>query len=360
MIRMTKENKDDIFDRNKEIIDIIYELNAGMILHSQLITLAEEMRIGTTSKIKKSILELIKGELVKKKQVLNTNNNMLLLSSFTLARLEGVKSANAPEIASSTKSILENICRTELKINTLKQYRSQYKVVDELSVEQVKDIFYRLNSTVCTPLRDINDYIKALNEKYEDSLTQDFRDELTVLQVIKAQKVNNLAKYNPVEIDPDDLLVKERFDEYKALYRGSSVQENFFNFSSVKNSSCDIERFKVKNGRIEAMLAVYQTRNGDLERACEIIAWTYLALSRYSNLNEDPMLYATIYLVDEETTEMYEDEANRLAEFNYGYRGATKIVECLKRNGVRFPQCTDNIDIAFVNLHIADNYHISF
>lgn len=361
MITITKEKKDDIFNRNKELIEVIYHLCGSMVMHSQLITLAEEMGgLGTTSTIKKSILELIKGELVKKKQVLNTNNNMLMLTSHPIARIEGIKSGDAYLPQDSTKSVIENILRCEQRIYTLKEFRKQCKVIEPLSVDRVKSIFGRLNSTICVPLKDINGYIESLNKQYGNSLSQDFRDELTALQVVKAQKINGLAKYNTVEIDPEALRIKENLDELKNMYRGCEVQQNFFNLQSIKNSSCDIEQFKIKDGKITARLAIWQTRNGDFERCCEIAAWTYLALKRYNGLSEDPELNVHVYLINEETTERYIEECESFAEYGYGYKNATKAIEKLKQNGVRFPQCTECISFTFTNLHITDHYHISF
>lgn len=352
--------KEEVFKANEKLISIIYHLNGGMILHSQLITLAEIMQIDTSRRIKSGITDLIKAELLVKKQVLNTNNNMLIMTAFPIAKIEGMKSGDVSEIPSSIKTITNSILSTEVKINVLKRARKSNGITGELTVRQVWNLFANMNSTLCFPLKNINDYLETLQEKYPDAFTQDFRDELTVLKVNKQMKINQLAKYNTVEIDPEELRIKENYDDLKALYKGSDLQENFFNFASVKNSSCDIERLTVNNGRIEAILAVYQTRNGSIDRAIELAAWFYRALQRYNNLSEDPVLAVKLCFIDEETAEYYEEVGSQLADNNYGYRGATRIIEILKGASVRFPYCTDNIFVHFANLHITDYYNISF
>lgn len=355
----TTERKEAIFEEQKEIIEIVWNLCGGLVMHAQLIRLLEVMQFGTTGTIKKSVLDLIKADFLKKKQVLNTNNNVLILTAFPLAQLLDVRSGDTPEIASSNKSIIDSIFRCEILITYLEDFRKQKQYTARLTLQNVQAVMKAMNSTLTVPFRNINDYIDMLDGKYSNSLSDNFREELSVLQTIKKQKINALAKYNQVEIDPDELRLKEDYDAIKESYNLNQQNQSLFNFSNLKNSSADIEWFRIKNNRIEMCVAIYENRNMDLNRICALAAWTYLALERYNNMPEAPRLYVEVYFSDEDQQEFFESEANKKAVNNYGFRDCTQSIELLKSNGVRFPYCETDVVIRFINIMINDHYHVS-
>ena len=354
----TTEKKENIFTENQELIEIIWYLCGGLIMHAPLITLLEVMQFGTTGTIKKAILDLIKADFLKKKQVLNTNNNVLILTAFPLSQLLGIRSGDAPEIASSNKSITDSILRYEILIKHLENFRKQKQVNCKLTLAHVQKIMNGLNSTIIVPYRNINDYIDGLGEKYKDSFAENFYEELSVLQTIKKQKINALAKYNREEIAPDELRLKEDYDAIKESYNFNQQNQSMFNISNLKNSSADIEWLRIRDNRIEACMAIYENRNMDLNRICSLAAWFYLALQRYNNLPEAPELTVNVYFCNDEQQEYFETEANKKAINNFGFRECTQVIELLKTNGVRFPYCETDIEMHFINAMITDYYHI--
>lgn len=107
--QLTLQAKETMFSEYQYIIDTIYFIAGGKILYAQLIYLLEEMEIANKSKaqIKSGITELIKANFLKKKQVLASNSNMLILTSYPLSKILQISSQDVPEIACSRKAILD-------------------------------------------------------------------------------------------------------------------------------------------------------------------------------------------------------------------------------------------------------------
>lgn len=160
-MQLTKSTKEQLYTNTEYIIHTIYYLCGGKVLHAQLIALLEEMSYPnkSTTKIKSDILELIKGGFIKKKQVLATNSNMLILTAYPLSQILAISSRDVSEIAVSKKSILESICRTEYLISLLHAFRKKNKLNTTFEVTTVQAVMNYRNSTLCYPLKDINKYM---------------------------------------------------------------------------------------------------------------------------------------------------------------------------------------------------------
>lgn len=134
--QLTQSAKDSLYEDTKYLIDTIYYISNGKVLHAALIALLEEMNLKnkSTAQIKSDITALIKAGFLKKKQVLSTNANILILTAFPISKLEGKPSRDVSEIPTSKKAILESICRIEFIINTLHEYRLKQKTSEPLLV----------------------------------------------------------------------------------------------------------------------------------------------------------------------------------------------------------------------------------
>ena len=84
--QLTQSAKDSLYEDTKYLIDTIYYISNGKVLHAALIALLEEMNLKnkSTAQIKSDITALIKAGFLKKKQVLSTNANILILTAFPL------------------------------------------------------------------------------------------------------------------------------------------------------------------------------------------------------------------------------------------------------------------------------------
>ena len=269
---LTQAAKEDLYIRCEYILKSIYYICGGKVLHMQLIKLLEEMNLPhmTQLKIKSDITELIKAGFLKKKQVLNTNANVLILTAYPLSVLQSVPSANVSEITSSRKSILEGMCRIEFIINELNKYRKINKTNAPFTVEKIVEFMDWRNSTVCYPLKNINLYLERICRKYDNLnvLSQDFLDDYHYLEVIRMQKANALSKTSTYDIDPEWLKVKEDHASLQETMSTELQNRSLYNIYNMKNSSCDINHWVIKeDGRYYIRINLYD--NGNLDtRAC--------------------------------------------------------------------------------------------
>lgn len=360
--QLTQAAKDTLFSNCEYIINTIYYLCGGKVLHAQLIALLEEMNLPykSTTQIKVDITSLIKGGFLKKKQVLSSNSNILILTSYPLSKLLNTPSRDVTEIATSKKTILEGICRIEFIINDLHSYRLEKKTNKPLTIEEILKIMDLKNSTVCTPLKDTTQYLYRLYTKYGAVLSDDFADDYKYLEVIRMQKSNNLSKSQEYIIDPDWLKIKESQLDLRETMSTEMQNRSLYNFYNLKNSSADVNFLVIKkDGRIYVRINIYDNGNLTLERIASLTSYFFLMFSKYCIHFEKPHLYIFVQCSSEDIKEDLENQAEKKVQNFYGMRDATLLTQLLITNGIRV-QYLEDISITFINLNIDENYHIYY
>ena len=361
---LTQSAKEDLYTRCNYIIQTIYYICGGRVLHMQLIKLLEEMNLPhmTQLKIKSDITELIKAGFLKKKQVLNTNANVLILTAYPLSVLLSVPSGNVSEIASSRKCILEGICRIEFLINELHKYREINKTNAPFTVEKIVEFMDWRNSTVCYPLKNINLYLERISHKYDNLnvLSQDFLDDCHYLEVVRMQKANALSKTSTYDIDPEWIKVKEDHASLQETMSTELQNRSLYNIYNMKNSSCDINHWVIKeDGRYYIRINLYDNGNLTLDRITSLTSYIFQMFCKYCVHFDRPMLYVYVQCSSEEVKKGLEEEASKRIPTYYGMRDATLATQGLVEHGIRV-QYIENISLQFVNLNISDNYSIYY
>ena len=361
---LTQAAKEDLYKRCNYIILTLNYICGGKALHMQLIKLLEEMNLPhmTQLKIKSDITELIKAGFLKKKQVLNTNANVLILTAYPLSVLLSVPSANVSEIASSRKSILEGICRIEFIINELHKYRQIHKTNAPFTVEKIVEFMDWRNSTVCCPLKSINLYLERMSQKYDNLnlLSQDFLDDYHYLEVIRMQKANALSKTDIYDIDPEWIKIKEDYFSLQETMSAELQNRSLYNIYNMKNSSCDINHWVIKeDGRYYIKINLYDNGNLTLDRITSLTSYIFLMFAKYCIHFDRPMLYVHVLCSSEEVQKGLEEEASKRIPTYYGMRDATLATQGLVSSGIRI-QYIENISLQFINLNISDNYNIYY
>ena len=361
--QLTAQAKETLFVDYKYIIDTIYFVCGGKVLHSQLIYLLEEMDIPNKSnaQIKSGITELIKANFLKKKQVLVSNANMLILTAYPLSKILQISSKDVPEIACSRKSILEGICRVEFIINELHSYRIKNKIIGEIGVNQIVNIMYgKRKNTVCVQLKVINKYMRNLSKYYGTLLSEEFTDDYKYLEVIRMQKANALSKCELYEIDPDWIKNKELRVSLQETMSTENQNKSFYTFYNLKNASCDVSHLVIeKDGRMHVKVNIYDNGNLTLERVASLTAYIFLMFSRYTIHFDKPLIYIYVLCSCEDTKLNLENQATKRVQNFYGMRDATALTQELIQSGVRV-QFLENIEVSFENLALDENYHIYY
>lgn len=361
--QLTLQAKETMFSEYQYIIDTIYFIAGGKILYAQLIYLLEEMEIANKSKaqIKSGITELIKANFLKKKQVLASNSNMLILTSYPLSKILQISSQDVPEIACSRKAILDGICRVEFIINELHSYRIKNKIIGEISINKILNMMYvRRKNTVCVPLKVINKYMKNLSKCYGTLLSDEFREDYKYLEVIRMQKANALSKNELYDIDPDWIKIKDLRVSLQETMSTENQNRSFYTFYNLKNSSCDISHLVIEDdGRMHIKVNLYDNGNLTLDRITSLTSYIFLMFSKYTIHFEKPMIYIYVLCSCEDTKKDLEIQATKRIQNFYGMRDATALTQGLVQNGIRV-QFLENIEIIFENLSLDENYHIYY
>lgn len=360
--QLTQTSKETLYTNCEYIINTIYYICNGKVLHAQLICLLEEMNLKnkSTSQIKSDITTLIKAGFLKKKQVLSSNSNLLILTGYPLSKLLGTPSRDVPEIASSKKAILESICRIEFIINELHLYRQRQKTNAPFDVDAILKIMQFRNSTVCISLREINNYLLGLCQKYPTLLSTDFIDDYKYLEVIRMEKSNKLSKSDYYVIDPEWQKIKDLHISLQETMSTDMQNKSLYNMNNLKNSSADINFLVIEDdGRIHTRINIYDNGNLTLDRITSLTAYFFLMFDKYNIHFEKPDLYIFVQCSNEDIKKELENEATKKIQNFYGMRDATLLTQGLITSGIRV-QFLDNIHISFVNLQIDENYNIFY
>lgn len=360
--QLTQSSKESLYIDCKYIIDTIYYICNGKVLHAQLIYLLETMNLKnkSTAQIKKDITELIKAGFLTKKQVLSTNSNLLVLTAFPLSKIENVSSRDVAVIPSSKKAILESICRIECIINTLHEYRLKKKTNEPFDLKTIAKIMRFQNSTMTVPLRKVTQYLLALHNRYDSLLSSDFLDDYKYLEVIRMEKSNRCSGIDRYTIDPDCQRLKEIHADLQATMSTDEQNKSLYNFYNLKNSSADINFLVIEdNGQIHVRINLYDNGNLSLERITALTTYFFLMFDKYNINYEKPFLYIFVQCSNEDIKVELENEASKRVPNFYGMRDATKLTQGLVTSGIRV-QYLDNIEVSFINLHIDENYHIFY
>lgn len=360
--QLTQSSKESLYIDCKYIIDTIYYICNGKVLHIQLIRLLQEMNLKdkSTTQIKKDITTLIKAGFLTKKQVLSTNSNLLVLTAFPLSQIENVSSRDVAMIPTSKKSILESICRIEFIINELHTFRVKKKTNKPLDVKAILEIMNFRNSTACVPLKGINQYLLHLSNRYGALLSNDFLDDYKYLEVIRMERSNNLSHSDTYIIDPEWQAVKDLHIDLQETMSTDAQNKSLYNVYNLKNSSADINFLIIEDdGQMHIRINIYDNGNLSLERITSLTTYFFLMLDKYSINYEKPFLYIFVQCSNEDIKTELENEASKRVQNFYGMRDATKLMQGLISNGIRV-QYLENIEVSFVNLHIDENYHIFY
>lgn len=351
-----------LIEANEPILKFIYNLG-GMILTKQLHELLALVAYSSNIDNTKAVAEMIKNDVLIKKQAFLSRNNMLILSTTVVSYFTGEDTKNINQISTTDKAILNSIIKVEILMNNLHHIQDYYQKVN-ISADELKYFLDTQMSTFMIRQKDINDYYRWLTDTFgEDFWCQSFYDDVAVLKVQKAMQKQNLAKYQDIEIDPEDKKIYEELCWVKENCNLSSEQykQQYFNLSNLIASSCDINYIYLENPyKLVADVVIYD--NGsliDTSRIAELISHTYLCLKRYvASYQVKVYLNVNVECLNQETLDAVKKECNTKAEDNYGYRECTRLISQMYNFGCRYPDSTDNIQVFYHSLSITEKYGI--
>ena len=356
---ITKDAKESLIDKNYDLLKLIFFAGNGMILHKQLIYILETIKYDTNANIKKRITELIKGGILEKKPIMLSKANMLIMNATAISRFTNQPTRNIAPVPSSDKTMQNAIFKLEDIINIFIPALQKGYNRDEVTIDEILTIVNDNASTLIFTQKHALQYYDNLLAFYPDYFTNDLQDDMACIRVERANQKNKLFKYDNVEIDPDDLKVKQDYDFIKSSMSDSKICQEFFSINNLINTSMAIEYIEDLGQIFQVNLAIFDNGNLSIERCSQLAAYVYKMWDRYLTFPRKVNLIVNVYCYDSETASFLEEDSQKRAEDLYGYSQNTRQLEHLLNNGVRFPYCEDNIHFHYIDMKITDHYGIS-
>lgn len=356
-MNLTKEAKNTLIDENIEILKLIWYLGNGMILHKQLLHLLSVMNMDSSINLRKRISDLIKSDILTKKQVMLSKSNMLIMTAPAIAKFVDRETRDIAAISASDKTIQNNIFKIECIINTFIPVLLETR--NTISADEIINMLDANCSTLHLTLKDTLEYYKYLSEYYPSIWTTDFSDDTAILRVEKANQKLRLTKYDTIDINPEDQRIKDDYDFIKASMSDSKRCQDFYNISNLMNTSMAIEFIRPDGQNFDISIGIYDNGNLTVERVSQLSAYVYRMFDRYLEVPRKFHLYVNVYCYNHEAAKALIQDSQRRAEDLYGYTKNTRQLEHLINNGVRFPYCEDNIVFYYIDTKITEHYNIS-
>lgn len=357
----TKEFKNNLFNKNKTILEIIYYLGNGIMLSEQLIKLTNFIEPLRTN-VKEDIQEMIVEGFLKEKQVLYNNKYVVYLTKYPIARIRGIESRNATSIRPSTEKILNSLYKLELLLNMLsKKTDFKYTVENVLSGLKICNNSLLINKNnsfeIYSLLEENLNEANPSNTFYQDKKTVEYDKEMRF-------------KKDNINIDKTLKIAKEQTIKSKvALKKGSvSALKNSFNFSNMLNRGFHINKIHYKNGKMVIDLNYLDISSNDIDKIYFGIGCIYNMFKNYfkgvsSIQNSTSYLDLKIQCIIntgnlERAKILKEDCESKVPDMNGGFKEHPKGKNALIRAGV--PQMyLDDIKVLYRNLDFKNKYNIN-
>lgn len=363
MNRIPVEKKLELIKEYQTLIETIYYLGNGMMLTKQLLQFLYKMHVGSSISNQAGITTLLKNDVLMKKQCLGTKNNMLVLNAIAVSFFTGEPTRNIAKPAMSEKSILNNVQKCELMLHFLDDISKWYQK-DVLTPWEIREFFITQGGTYPLLPKNSIEYYNMLDSLFSDKELwgTNFYEDVAVLRVEHANLVNQMSKYEDshIKIDESDQSIYDMVSSLKSDLPQQKQCQEYWTFKNLMNSSCDINFLSIADNVLEAQIVIYDNGALSVDRVAQMVSWLYLMLDRYKNKYQTKIhISAYINCLNRETLEMVKADCNAIAEDRFGYTTCTRFHSYCYQQNFRFPYCTDNVDLYFIDSQITNKYDIT-
>ena len=175
--------KQTLCENNKEVLDIIGIINKGYILQKQLIEYILKLEIAPTEYgARKIIADLENGEIIKKINFLDTNNQFILLKKFGIRFIKGKvdsQSVGAIRTVTTNRRYYKSILLNHYILKKLEDKN----VLEYSKKNGIMKLLKALNSNIGISNMDIYNKFKSSNQNF-----------YVLLKEIEDKKINDIEK----------------------------------------------------------------------------------------------------------------------------------------------------------------------
>lgn len=358
--------KEECFNRNIPILNILFYLGCGFMLRKQMVTLVRIFYQINEHKANDIIADLLSNGLLVKKQATDTKTCLYIMTKFPLAMYHECSTRDSCSIKLNNRKIWHNIYRTEFIIRQAVPLMEQLGM--ELTLQDLLNFLTDYCISVFTTENQMSVYqlYENLYEKFpirdKELIASGFprvSDFMNDYYKITADLYHHQRNFLGYKIDDDysDYIdIKEKLEREKDLI--VSPKEYRRNYYSLFNMTATGFFFIGKPAGKHITIGTFdKCNNMYLKKIYENIICIYLMLERY--LGFFPQITLQVYMSDADRILSLRDKEN---EQGYDYSRQEKS-GLIKRDSffqnMRIPrQNWDDIHVDYIYYPLKEKYHL--
>lgn len=358
--------KEECFNRNIPILNILFYIGGGFMLKKQAVTLVRIFYQINEHKANDMITDLLSYGLLVKKQATDTKTCLYIMTKFPLAMYHECSTRDSCSIKLNNRKIWQNIYRTEFIIRQAVPLMEQHSM--ELTLQNLLNFLTDYCISIFTTENQMSVYqlYGNLYEKFpikdKELIASGFprvSDFMDDYYKITADLYHHQRNFLGYQIDDDYsayLDIKERLERERDLT--SSPKEYKRNYYSLFNMTATGFFFIGKPvGETITIGTFDKCNNMYLKKIYENIICIYLMLERY--LGFFPQITLQVYMSDEDRILSLQDKEQ---EQGYDYArqeksGLTKRVSFFQN--MRIPrQNWNDIHVDYIYYPLKEKYNL--
>lgn len=358
--------KEECFNRNIPISNILFYIGGGFMLRKQAVTLVRIFYQINEHKANDMIADLLSYGLLVKKQATDTKTCLYIMTKFPLAMYHECSTRDSCSVKLNNRKIWHNIYRTEFIIRQAVPMMEQLDI--ELTLQNLMNFLTDYCISVFTTENQMSVYqlYGNLYEKFpikdKELIASGFprvSDFMDDYYKITADLYHHQRNFLGYQIDDDYsgyLDIKERLERERDLI--SSPKEYRRNYYSLFNMTAAGFFFIGKPTGKNITIGIFdKCNNMYLKKIYENIICIYLMLERY--LGFFPQITLQVYMSDADRILFLQDKEN---EQGYDYSkqersGLTKRDSFFQN--MRIPrQNWNDIHVDYIYYPLKEKYHL--
>lgn len=358
--------KEECFNRNIPILNILFYLGGGFMLRKQTVTLVRIFYQINEHKANDMIADLLSNGLLIKKQATDTKTCLYIMTKFPLAMYHECSTRDSCSVKLNNRKIWHNIYRTEFLIRQAVPLMEQLGM--ELTLQNLLNFLTYYCISVFTTENQMSVYqlygklYKKFPIKDKELIASGFprvSDFMNDYYKITADLYHHQRNFLGYQIDDDysDYLdIKERLERERDLI--SSPKEYKRNYYSLFNMTAAGFFFIGKPTGKNITIGIFdKCNNMYLKKIYENIICIYLMLERY--LGFFPQITLQVYMSDADRILSLRDKEN---EQGYDYSRQEKSGLTKRDNffqNMRIPrQNWDDIHVDYIYYPLKEKYNL--
>ncbi len=346
--------KQEIFDSNRDLFDIIYFLGTGFMLSDHIYAYGKAIYDLSERAITRKIINMCGKGLLLEKEATTTGTKIYVLSKYVKSKYESKPSQNVSSVRITERKLWKNFYMNEYIIQRIVKYL--LKKGSEISIQKILNLLEMNFITFKTTQsrQDVFALYEKFYEKFHCGSNENFMQDFNALAADLYMFDKNFLKAE-MDVDYSEQIRQRKIRQLnKDTYKNEEDKNKFFYnlyqfvmqgffFNGLKDDVIQIGLFEIGKLTFEKIY----------KQSCYIL----LMLERY--LGYMPKLSLTVYYSDIDAVSEIEREAKRKS-YNFKtqeFSDNNKKYETFKALGIR-EQYWENIEIRYIFYDLKNRYNL--